>query len=54
MGLRVDLVSLVRIEVPTSFESLGCLAILNIMGLRELVRSIDGSPDKYKVLVTSA
>ena len=46
--------SLVRIEVPTSFESLGCLVILNIIGLSELVRSIDGSPDKYKVLVTSA
>ena len=46
--------SLVRMEVPTSLESFGCLVILSIMGLRELVLSMEGYPDKYRILVESA
>ncbi len=46
VGLRVDFLSLVKMEVPTSFESLGCLVILRIIGLSELVLSIEGYPDR--------
>ena len=54
MGFSVDLVSLVIMDMPTSFESFGCFVMRRIMGRREFVRSIDGSPDKYKTLVVRA
>ncbi len=54
IGFNVCLVSLVRIDVPTSLESIGSFVILRIMGLSELVLSIEGSPDKYNEFVAKA
>lgn len=54
IGFKVDLLSFVNIDVPTSLESLGCLVILRIIGLRELVLSMEGSPDKYNTFVARA
>jgi hypothetical protein len=54
VGFKDNLLSFVNIDVPTSLESLGYFVILMMIGLRELVLSIEGSPDKYKTFVARA